>query len=491
MARITNVTRDELAVGADASFERVVAERDLQLFPHVSGNRNPRMLPDRPGETDGVVAPSVWIASLVAAALRNRLPGPGTYDRAQTLAFHGRAAVGERLRVRVRCIETCERPVARFAPVVACADDGAPLCTGEAEVEVLVERETVDARVLPRLILDEVDQFTPLKALAATLPPLVTAVAAPEDANAPGGALLARERGLIAPVLSGDRAAIARAAAELGKDVAGLPVEAAPSHAAAAQLAAAMVNEAQADAIMKGALHSDELLAAVVRREGGLRGERRITPVFVMDVPKLEEPRFITDAAINISPDLVTKVDIVQNAIELARACGVETPRVGILSAVETVNPAIPSTRDAAVLSRTAERGQIRGGVGDGPLAMDNAMDVTAARTKGITSLVAGCADVLVVPNLEAGTVLARELTFVAKAEAAGVVLGAEAPVMLTSRAGNDRARLASAAVTQLSQHWKRTGRALAADPAAPIPPPAAAIPPSAADAPATAGAAR
>lgn len=225
-----------------------------------------------------------------------------------------------------------------------------------------------------------------------------------------------------------------------------------------------MVNAKEVRAVMKGNVHSDELLAQVVKKEGGLRTSRRISHVFVMDVPTKSNLLFISDAAINIAPDLTTKVDIVQNAIELAIACGLETPKVGVLAAVETVNVNMPSTLDAAALAKMADRGQIRGGVVDGPLAMDNAIDMQAARTKGITSLVAGQADVLIVPNLEAGNMLAKELTFVARAEAAGLVVGCKAPVILTSRADNDRARLASCALAQLYDYWRQTGEALKDD---------------------------
>ncbi len=224
-----------------------------------------------------------------------------------------------------------------------------------------------------------------------------------------------------------------------------------------------MVLEGKANAVMKGAIHSDALLAEVVKKDGGLRGHGRISHVFAMDVPTLDEILYISDAAINISPDLMTKVDIVQN---LAHACGLNQPKVGILSAVETINPASASTLDAAVLSKMAERGQIRGAIVDGPLAMDNAIDIEAARTKGIASLVAGHANILIVPNLEAGNMLAKELTFVARAEAAGLVLGAKAPVIPSSRADNDRARLASCALAQLYQHYRREGRALGGEPA-------------------------
>jgi phosphate butyryltransferase len=221
-----------------------------------------------------------------------------------------------------------------------------------------------------------------------------------------------------------------------------------------------MVRSGEAEAVMKGDLHSDDLLAAVVKKDGGLRTGRRISHAFAFNVPTLDEVLFISDAAINIAPDLMTKMDIVQNSIDLALACGVGQPRVGVLSAVETVNPNIPSTLDAAALSKMAERGQIKGGIVDGPLAMDNAIDLQAARTKGISSLVAGRANVLIAPNIEAGNMLAKELTFIAHAEGAGLVLGALAPVMLTSRADNDRARLVSCALAMLYGYWRRNGRA-------------------------------
>ena len=224
----------------------------------------------------------------------------------------------------------------------------------------------------------------------------------------------------------------------------------------AARRAVALVREGKVATLMKGHLHSDIFLSAVVARDGGLRGSRRLSHVFVIDLPGRAEPLLITDAAINIAPDLAAKVDIVQNAIDLARAIGIETPRVGIFSAIETVNPAMQSTLDAAVLSKMAERGQIRGGIVDGPLAMDNAVDFDAAKSKGIRSLVAGHADVLVVPNLEAGNMLAKELAFVAHAETAGIVLGARVPLILNSRADDERSRLASCAIAALYRAWQR-----------------------------------
>jgi phosphotransacetylase len=292
------------------------------------------------------------------------------------------------------------------------------------------------------------------------LPPLKTAVVCPEDHNSLGGALLSAQNRLIEPILVGDPGRIQAAAKALDADISAYAVVAASNPHVAAARAVAMIREGKAQAVMKGAIHSDALLSAVVKKDGGLRTHVRISHAFAMDVPTLDEILFISDAAINIAPDLMTKVDIVQNAVDLAHACGIHEPKVGILSAVETINPNIPSTLDAAVLSKMAERGQIHGAVVDGPLAMDNAIDVEAARTKGIASLVAGHANVLIVPNLESGNMLAKELSFVARAEAAGLVLGAKAPVILTSRADNDRARLASCALAQLYEYWRREGRA-------------------------------
>jgi len=457
---IRNKTWAELKVGDAATLERVCAVQDLILFAHVSGNINPLMLPDRDDAKPGAdkIAPSMWVGSLISAVLGNVLPGPGTLYRSQSLEFFKRVHVGDRLRIVVRCQEKREEPVAVFATSVV-DEAGVKVCEGFAVVEAPKTPLEASVHELPSLIVDYKDHFARLIALAAELPPLKTAIVCPEDHNSLSGALMSAERGLVHPVLIGDPAHIAAAAKALQADISAWTVVAETDHRAAAAKAVAMALAGEVGAIMKGAIHSDELLAAVVRKDGGLRTHTRITHVFALDVPTLDEILFISDAAINIAPDLLAKVDIVQNAIDLARACGLEKPRVGVLSAVETINPNIPSTIDAAVLSKMAERGQIKGGVVDGPLAMDNAIDVQAAQTKGIVSLVAGHANVLITPNLEAGNMLAKELTFIARAEAAGLVVGAQVPLMLTSRADNDRARLASSALAQLYGYWRREGR--------------------------------
>ena len=294
----------------------------------------------------------------------------------------------------------------------------------------------------------------------ATLEPVTTAVAHPCDESSLTAAVEAAEAELIRPVLVGPEHKIRAVAGQQGLDLSRYRVVDAPhSHAAAAK-AVEIVRAGEAETLMKGSLHTDELMAEVVRKETGLRTERRISHVFIMDVPTYPKPLGVTDAAINIFPDLETKVDIVQNAIDMAHALGVEQPKVAILSAVETVTPKIPSTIDAAALCKMAERGQITGGLLEGPLAFDNAISKEAAEIKGIRSEVAGDADILVVPDLEAGNMLAKQLSFLANADAAGIVLGARVPIILTSRADTVRARLASCAVAVLLVHARRRARA-------------------------------
>jgi phosphotransacetylase len=284
----------------------------------------------------------------------------------------------------------------------------------------------------------------------ASVEPVGTAVAHPCDESSLRGAIEAADAKLIRPILVGPEAKIRSVAEQLGLDLAPYSLVDVPhSHAAAAK-AVEIVRAGEADALMKGSLHTDELMGEVVRKDTGLRTERRICHAFIMDVPTYPKALVVTDAAINIFPDLETKVDIVQNAIDMAHAFGRELPKVAILSAVETVTPKIPSTIDAAALCKMADRGQITGGLLDGPLAFDNAISKEAAEIKGIRSEVAGDADILLVPDLEAGNMLAKQLSFLANADAAGIVLGARVPVILTSRADSVRARMASCAIAAL-----------------------------------------
>ena len=292
------------------------------------------------------------------------------------------------------------------------------------------------------------------------LAPVRTAVAHPCDETSLCGAVEAAEAKIITPILVGPPARIKALVAKLKLDISPYQlVETPHSHASAAK-AVEIVRNGEADALMKESLHTDELMAEVVNKDTGIRTARRISHVFIMDVPTYPKPLFITDAAVNIAPNLEDKVDIVQNAIELAQALHVETPKVAILSAVETVSSKIPSTIDAAALCKMAERGQITGGLLEGPLALDNAINREAATIKHINSPVAGDADILLVPDLEAGNMLAKELTFLANADAAGIVLGARVPIILTSRADNVRTRMASCAVAVLYAHARRVAAA-------------------------------
>ncbi|SAK52752.1 phosphate acetyltransferase [Caballeronia hypogeia] len=294
------------------------------------------------------------------------------------------------------------------------------------------------------------EKYQRLIDVCRTFPPLATAVAHPCDKTSLESAVLAAEMGLIAPLLVGPRDRIREVAEECALNIAGLPIVDAPhSHAAASQ-AVELVREAKAEALMKGSLHTDEVMAAVVRREGGLRTQRRVSHCFIMDVPGHENVLIISDAAINIAPTLEEKVDILQNAIDLGHALRLEEVRVAILSAMETVNPKVPSTLEAAALCKMVDRHQVTGALVDGPLALDNAIDLEAARTKKIDSPVAGRANVLIVPDLEAGNMLAKSLSFLAGADAAGIVLGARVPIILTSRADSLQSRLASCAVAAL-----------------------------------------
>jgi phosphotransacetylase len=290
-----------------------------------------------------------------------------------------------------------------------------------------------------------------------SLAPVPTAVAHPCEASALAGAVEAGQKKLIVPILVGPAGKIAEIAKAERLDLGGLEVIDAPHSNAAAERAVALVREGRAEVLMKGSLHTDELLAAVVSREKGLRTGRRISHAFLMDVPTYHKVLIVTDAAINIAPALEDKVDICQNAIDLAISLGVKTPKVAILAAVETVNSKMPATLDAAALCKMAERGQIKGGILDGPLAFDNAISKEAARTKGIASEVAGDPDILLAPDLEAGNILAKQLSFLANADSAGLALGAKVPIILTSRADSVRSRIASCAVANLVAHARRS----------------------------------
>lgn len=449
--RLTNRTFDEIQPGDSAELRRLITPDDLYVFAVASGNTNPMHLQDSDIDGDGHherVAPGMFVASLLSAVLGTQLPGPGTLYRRQVLDFHARVHAGEEVLVRAEVLSKADG-IVRLKTEVRRISDGAIILSGEAQVLAPTEKFDRDNLEIPGLVVQRHRHFELLLERARPLAALPTAVVCPDEANSLGGALLAAKESIIAPILIGNEAAIRKAAAEIEADLTGLEVIDVASDAAAAALACALVHEGRAAAVMKGHLHTDDLLKAMLDKAAGLRVGRRFTHVFVMDVPGQPEPLFVTDAAINIAPDLATKVDICQNAIDLAISLGMD-PRVGVLSAVETVNPAIQSSIDAALLSKMADRGQIKGGQVEGPLAMDNAVDMAAARTKGLKGNVAGRANILVVPGIDAGNMLAKQLSFISHAEGAGLVLGAKVPVILNSRSDSPMSRLASCAVAAI-----------------------------------------
>jgi len=300
-------------------------------------------------------------------------------------------------------------------------------------------------------------KYERLLARCQPLAAVPTAVAHPCEATALSGAVQAAKLGLIVPLLVGPAARILETAKSAAIDLGDLEIFDVPHSNASAAKAVELVREGRAEILMKGSLHTDELMSAVVTRDGGLRTGRRISHVFVMDVPTYHKVLIVTDGAINIAPTLEDKIDICQNAIDLAISLGVEKPKGAILAAVETVTSKMPATIDAASLCKMAERGQIKGGVLDGPLAFDNAISKEAAETKGIQSTVGGDPDILLAPDLEAGNILAKQLSFLANADSAGMVLGARVPIILTSRADSVRSRVASCAVAKLVAHARRT----------------------------------
>ena len=457
--RLTNRTYDEIQPGDSAELRRLITQDDLYVFAVSSGNTNPMHLQDSDLDGDGHVervAPGMFVASLLSAVLGTQLPGPGTLYRRQVLDFHARAHAGEEVLVRAEVLSKADG-IVRLKTEVRRISDGAIILSGEAEVLAPTEKFDRDNLEIPGLVVQRHRHFELLLERARPLPALPTAVVCPDEANSLGGALLAAQESIIAPILIGNEAAIRLAAAELGADLAGIEVIDVPGDAGAAALACALVHQGRAAAVMKGHLHTDHLLKAMLDKTLGLRVGRRFTHVFVMDVPGQPEPLFVTDAAINIAPDLATKVDICQNAIDLALSLGMD-PRVGVLSAVETVNPAIQSSIDAALLSKMADRGQIKGGQVEGPLAMDNAVDMAAARTKGLKGNVAGRANILVVPGIDSGNMLAKQLSFISHAEGAGLVLGAKVPVILNSRSDSPMSRLASCAVAAI-HHFAGTAK--------------------------------
>ena len=459
MDRIENRTFDELKVGDAASLTHTLTAKDIELFAIMSGDVNPAHVDEAYAKSDmfhKVIAHGMWGGALISTVLGTQLPGPGTIYLDQSLRFRRPVGLGDTVTVTVK---VAEKSAEKHKVTLDCQvtnQRGEAVITGTAEVMAPTEKVSRPRVVLPEIELREKGrQYRKLVEMTRVLAPIRTAVVHPVDAVSLLGAVEAAQENLIVPILVGPEAKIRAAAQQAQLDL--TPYEFVPtehSDAAAAQ-AVAMARAGQVEAVMKGALHTDELMHAVVDGDQGLRTARRMSHVFAIDAPGYPRPLFVTDAAVNVYPTLEDKRDIVQNAIDLAHALGLDSPKVAILSAVETVSSKIKSTLDAAALCKMADRGQITGGVLDGPLAFDNAVSEEAAKTKGIVSPVAGRADIFVVPDLEAGNMLAKQLEYLAEADVAGVVLGARVPIILTSRADKTLARLASCALALLLARHK------------------------------------
>jgi phosphate acetyltransferase/phosphate butyryltransferase len=463
MEYIENRTFDELALGDTASLVRTLSKQDIELFAVMSGDVNPAHVDEEYARSDlfhKIIAHGMWSASLISTLLGTRLPGPGSIYLDQTLEFRRPVALGDTIVVTVT-VTAKDPDKHRVTLDCRCVNQhDEVVVSGTAEVIAPTEKVKRPRAILPEVHLHEHGAwYQHLLALTAGLEPIRTAVVHPVDRNALLGALEAAQADLIVPVLVGPEAKIRAAAAAADVDLS--PFELVPtehSHAAA-ERAVSLARMGHVGALMKGTLHTDELMHAAVAPDVGLATARRMSHVFVMDVPTYPRPLFITDAALNVAPDLEAKRDIVQNAIDLAHALGIELPKIAILSAVETVSPKLPSTLEAAALCKMADRGQIVGGVLEGPLAFDNAVSEEAARVKEIASPVAGRADILVVPDLESGNMLAKQLEYLAEAQAAGIVVGGRVPIVLTSRADNPLVHVASCALAVLLAHQRQKAK--------------------------------
>lgn len=460
---VENFTYDDIALGQSARLLRTLTLADIQAFAAVSGDTNPAHL-DAEYANDtlfqGVIAHGMWGGALISALLGTQFPGPGTIYQDQVLHFTKPVRIGDTLTVTATVVSKDDTNKSVELDCQVVNQKGERVLHGTARVLAPVEKMRQPRIAAPRIqLFDPEARFKELLSLGEGMEAVRCAVVHPCDVGSLSGAMDSARHGLIVPVLVGPEARMRQLAQEGGIDLAGVEIIAVPHSHAAAEKAAELAASGAVEMLMKGSLHTDELIHAVLARPE-LRTGRRMSHVFRFDVPLYSKPLLITDAALNIRPSLQEKVDIIQNAIDFAHIMGIECPQVAILSAVETVNPNIPSTLDAAALCKMADRGQITGGLLDGPLAFDNAISSHAAQIKHIASNVAGAADILVVPDLESGNMLAKQLEYLAGATGSGLVLGARVPIALTSRADGPMNRVASALLGQLVAYQARAERA-------------------------------
>lgn len=449
---LKNRTFDELVIGESASLVRLAGQNDIDLFAAVSGDFNPAHVDPAFAATGlfgHVVVHGMWTAALISAVLGMKLPGPGTIYLGQDLQFRHPVVPGDTITATVTVKEKRADKHIVLLDTRCSNQRGETVLLGTATVIAPTHSIQWPVKTRPEVSVYRHDRYDAFITEAREKPALRTAVVHPCSADVIIAVMEARSEGLLDPVLIGPEHKIRAAAEQAQLSLEGIEIEAVEHSHAAAQRAVEWGVAGKVRALMKGSLHTDELLAAVVASPQ-LRTARRISHVYAMDVPSYPKPLIVTDAAVNIAPTLDEKRDICQNAIDLLHLLGMQEPRVAVLAAVETVNARMPTTLDAAALTVMAARGQITGALVDGPMAFDNAISLAAADVKGITSPVAGQADILLVPDLEAGNMLAKQLMYLAGADAAGVVLGARLPIILTSRADSVRVRLASVALAKL-----------------------------------------
>lgn len=459
MERIENRTFDELQVGDSASLARTLTYKDIEVFAIMSGDVNPAHVDEAFAQSDmfhKIIAHGMWGGALISTVLGTQLPGPGAIYLGQSLRFRRPVGLGDTITVTVKVMAKDEEKHRVTLDCQATNQRGEMVISGVAEVIAPTEKISRARVALPEIkLLEKGRHYRKLIESAHGLEPLRTAVVHPVDAHSLLAAMEAAQANLIKPVLVGPEARIRAAAEQAQLDLTPYDIVSTEHSHAAAAAAVTLARERKVQALMRGSLHTHELMH-FADSSPGLRTERRMSHVFALDVPSFPRPLFLTDAVLNSSPSLEDKRDIVQNAIHLAHSLGISVPKVAILSAMEMVTPKLKSTLDAAVLCKMAERGQITGGVLDGPLAFDVAISEDAAKMKGVLSSVAGQADILVAPDLEAGNILVKQLEYFAEAQVAGLVLGARVPIILVSRTENTLAHLGSCALAVLLTHYQR-----------------------------------
>jgi len=459
---IENRTFDEIQIGDTATLDRTLTEQDITLFAVMSGDINPAHVDPEYAKSSRfreVIGHGMWSGALISTVLGTEFPGPGTIYLGQNLRFRRPVMVGDTITIRVTAKEKDAEKGKVVLDTECLNQDGEVVVSGTAEViapKEKVRRLKID---LPDVRFDDKEaRFREVmgRVRARKLAPVATAIVDPADADSLASVVAAAQEGTIVPILVGAERVIREVAEAGGVDLDRFQIVQAASPREAVAEAIRLAREGRVEGIMKGSMATEDLIVPVISATKGLRTERRVSHVHVMDVPTYPKPLFITDSMINIAPGLSEKRDICQNVIDLAHWLGIPAPKVAVLAAVETINSKMPATIEAATLCKMAERGQISGGILDGPLTFDHAVSLRAAENTGIRSAVAGQADVLLVPDLESGNMIAKQLMYLADALSAGIVLGARVPIALTSRGDDRRSWLASATLVQLVAHMYR-----------------------------------